>query len=149
VFISASQATLLKEQLPLQRAKDSIKEVLSNRVKRQLPVVRVLSTSKVEVLDHDFYDLTTEQNHNYLAGNNSFVFVHNTVLHLYMNERISNAQACKNLVRRVLENYSLPYITVTPTFSICPVHGYLDGEYEFCPLCDEDKLSHKVKNDEK
>jgi anaerobic ribonucleoside-triphosphate reductase len=72
-----------------------------------------------------------------------------TVLHLYMNERISNAQACKNLVRRVLENYSLPYITVTPTFSICPVHGYLDGEYEFCPLCDEDKLSHKVKNDEK
>jgi ribonucleoside-triphosphate reductase len=72
-----------------------------------------------------------------------------TVLHLYMNERISNAQACKNLVRRVLENYRLPYITITPTFSICPVHGYLDGEYEFCPLCDEDKLSNKVKNDEK
>ena len=43
-----------------------------------------------------------------------------TVNHLYMNERISSAQACKTLVRRVLENYRLPYITITPTFSICP-----------------------------
>jgi anaerobic ribonucleoside-triphosphate reductase len=117
----------------------------SQATERQLPVVRVLSTSKVEVQDNDFYDLTTQYNHNYLAGNNSFVFVHNTVLHLYMNERISSAQACKTLIRRVLENYRLPYITVTPTFSICPVHGYLAGEHEFCPLCDEEKLARKTK----
>ncbi len=66
-----------------------------------------------------------------------------TVLHLYMNERISSAQACKTLVRRVLENYRLPYITVTPTFSICPVHGYLAGEHEFCPICDQEHINQK------
>ncbi|WP_408003081.1 ribonucleoside triphosphate reductase [Pseudomonas pohangensis] len=59
-----------------------------------------------------------------------------TVLHLYMAERISSAQACKNLVRRALSRFRLPYLTITPTFSICPVHGYLDGEHEFCPKCD-------------
>ncbi|MBU0562617.1 MAG: ribonucleoside triphosphate reductase, partial [Gammaproteobacteria bacterium] len=51
-----------------------------------------------------------------------------TVLHLYMNERISSVEACKTLVKRALTNFRLPYITVTPTFSICPKHGYLAGE---------------------
>jgi ribonucleoside-triphosphate reductase len=60
-----------------------------------------------------------------------------TVLHLYMAERISSAQACKQLVRTALGRFRLPYLTVTPTFSICPVHGYLAGEHEFCPQCDE------------
>ncbi|VFR17871.1 Ribonucleotide reductase of class III (anaerobic), large subunit [plant metagenome] len=59
-----------------------------------------------------------------------------TVLHLYMNEAVSTAEACKTLVRRALENFRLPYITVTPTFSICPTHGYLSGRHEFCPKCD-------------
>lgn len=48
-----------------------------------------------------------------------------TVLHLYMGERLTDAEACKNLVRKVISNYQLPYITVTPTFSICPKHGYI------------------------
>jgi ribonucleoside-triphosphate reductase len=60
-----------------------------------------------------------------------------TVLHLYMTERVSSAEACKKLVRRSLERFQVPYITVTPTFSICPRHGYLAGEHEFCPLCDD------------
>jgi len=60
-----------------------------------------------------------------------------TVLHLYMAEQISSAQACKNLVRKALGRFRLPYLTITPTFSICPVHGYLSGEHEFCPKCDE------------
>ncbi|MFN8657382.1 MAG: ribonucleoside triphosphate reductase [Candidatus Obscuribacterales bacterium] len=60
-----------------------------------------------------------------------------TVLHLYMNERISDSGACKKLVRRALERFRLPYITITPTFSICPKHGYLKGEHKFCPHCDE------------
>jgi ribonucleoside-triphosphate reductase len=59
-----------------------------------------------------------------------------TVFHCYMSERISSAEACRNLVRKVLENYRIPYITITPTFSICPKHGYLTGEYDFCPKCD-------------
>ena len=66
-----------------------------------------------------------------------------TVLHLYMSEKISSADACKKLVRRSLENFRLPYITITPTFSICPVHGYLAGEHEFCPKCDEALLQKK------
>ncbi len=64
-----------------------------------------------------------------------------TVLHLYMAERLSDANACKTLVRRALERFGLPYLTVTPTFSICPKHGYLAGEHEFCPRCDEEKLA--------
>ena len=64
-----------------------------------------------------------------------------TVLHLYMAERISSAEACKKLVRTALSRFRLPYLTVTPTFSICPVHGYLAGEHEFCPKCDEALLS--------
>ncbi|MBP5615571.1 MAG: ribonucleoside triphosphate reductase [Alphaproteobacteria bacterium] len=68
-----------------------------------------------------------------------------TVLHLYMNQRISSAKVCRDLVRRVLTNYRLPYITITPTFSICPKHGYLQGEHKFCPLCDEEKKAEKLK----
>lgn len=59
-----------------------------------------------------------------------------TVLHLYMNEAVSSAEACKRLVQRSLAQFRLPYVTVTPTFSICPKHGYLSGHHEFCPKCD-------------
>ena len=58
-----------------------------------------------------------------------------TVLHLYMGEAVNSDESCKNLVRRALANFKLPYITVTPTFSICPVHGYLSGEHFDCPKC--------------
>jgi anaerobic ribonucleoside-triphosphate reductase len=60
-----------------------------------------------------------------------------TVLHLYMSEKISSPEACKQFVKKVLSNFKLPYITVTPVFSVCPVHGYLNGEHEYCPKCDE------------
>lgn len=59
-----------------------------------------------------------------------------TVLHCYMNEKVSSGEACRSLVRRVLSRFRLPYITITPTFSICPKHGYLEGEHDFCPKCD-------------
>ncbi|MBO1250745.1 ribonucleoside triphosphate reductase [Comamonas denitrificans] len=66
-----------------------------------------------------------------------------TVLHLYMGERLSSGAACRELVRRSLTRFRLPYITVTPTFSICPQHGYLAGEHPFCPKCDEERLAEK------
>ena len=66
-----------------------------------------------------------------------------TVVHLYMTEQISTNLACKNLVRRALERFNVPYVTVTPTFSICPRHGYLKGEHKFCPRCDEDIIAGK------
>lgn len=66
-----------------------------------------------------------------------------TVLHLYLGERIDSADACKQLVRRSLERFRVPYITISPTFSICPKHGYIAGEHKFCPKCDEELLAKK------
>ena len=66
-----------------------------------------------------------------------------TVLHLYMNEAVSSADACRRLVQRALQNFSLPYITITPSFSICPKHGYLSGQHEYCPHCDQELLAQK------
>lgn len=60
-----------------------------------------------------------------------------TVLHLYMNEKISSGVVCAKLVKRALTNFHLPYITITPTFSICPNHGYLAGEHFECERCGE------------
>ncbi len=66
-----------------------------------------------------------------------------TVLHLYMGEQISSGSACREIVRRALTRFRLPYITITPTFSICPTHGYLAGEHRFCPKCDGEILARK------
>ncbi len=60
-----------------------------------------------------------------------------TVLHMYMNERLDSADSCRQFVRAVLENYQLPYITITPVFSVCDEHGYLKGEQPVCPHCGE------------
>ena len=59
-----------------------------------------------------------------------------TMLHLYMGEPVSSGEAAKKIVRTIFENYKIPYMTLTPTFSICPKHGYLPGRHEFCPKCD-------------
>lgn len=61
-----------------------------------------------------------------------------TVLHLYMGEKLSSGEACKRFVKKVIENYQLPYITITPVFSTCETHGYLNGEQPECPTCGED-----------
>lgn len=61
-----------------------------------------------------------------------------TVLHGFLGERLPDVQATKSLVKKIAENFHLPYYTLTPTFSICPKHGYLAGEHYFCPKCDED-----------
>ena len=66
-----------------------------------------------------------------------------TVLHLYMNEKISSPEACRNFVKKVITHFKLPYITVTPVFSVCSVHGYLNGEHEYCPKCDENLLENQ------
>ncbi len=60
-----------------------------------------------------------------------------TVLHLYMGERISDGETCKKLVRTAFEKFRLPYLTISPTFSMCAKHGYLAGEHEYCPKCDD------------
>lgn len=61
-----------------------------------------------------------------------------TVLHLYMGERVSDAKTCRELVRRSLTAFHVPYITITPTFSISPKYGYISGEHQYCPKCQAD-----------
>lgn len=73
-----------------------------------------------------------------------------TVLHLYMEDAVSSWQACRDLVRKAVTNFKVPYISITPTFSICPIHGYISGKHDFCPKCDEDlmiKYKEEFKND--
>ncbi|MBC7255610.1 MAG: ribonucleoside triphosphate reductase [Chloroflexi bacterium] len=60
-----------------------------------------------------------------------------TVMHVYLGERLPSIKATKELVRRIATNYRLPYFTLTPTFSICPTHGYLPGEHFECPKCED------------
>lgn len=59
-----------------------------------------------------------------------------TVMHLFLGERLRDWKTAKNFVKKVAENYRLPYFTLTPTFSVCPAHGYLNGEIKKCPSCD-------------
>jgi len=73
-----------------------------------------------------------------------------TVFHTFVGEKL-NKEGVKSLVRKIAESFNLPYYTITPTFSICPKHGYLAGEHEYCPKCDEEigynnKEEIKIKN---
>jgi ribonucleoside-triphosphate reductase len=61
-------------------------------------------------------------------------FTGGTVVHLFLGEKIHDIRAVKMLVKKISENYSLPYFTITPTFSVCPVHGYIPGAHKFCPF---------------
>lgn len=67
-----------------------------------------------------------------------------TVLHLYMGSKISSAELCKKFVKVVLTNYNLPYISITPVYSICPKHGYIAGEHKFCPICAHELAAAKL-----
>ncbi|MCK4393272.1 hypothetical protein KAX17_10250, partial [Candidatus Bipolaricaulota bacterium] len=61
-----------------------------------------------------------------------------TVFHAFLGERSPSAEATKRLVRKIAETFHLPYYTLTPTFSVCPKHGYISGEHKYCPKCDEE-----------
>lgn len=71
-----------------------------------------------------------------------------TVFHMYMSEAISSPEACRDIVRKVLTNFKMPYITVTPLFSVCEKHGYLKGRHDFCPLCDAELLEKARKEEQ-
>jgi ribonucleoside-triphosphate reductase len=58
-----------------------------------------------------------------------------TVVHLYIGEEIKDQKALKNLIKKICENYKLPYFSITPTFSVCPDCGYIPGKVENCPKC--------------
>jgi len=62
-----------------------------------------------------------------------------TVFHGFIGEAIEDLETCKHLIRTIASRYHLPYFTITPTFSVCPIHGYLPGRHEECPKCKEEK----------
>ncbi|RKX83405.1 MAG: ribonucleoside triphosphate reductase, partial [Spirochaetes bacterium] len=62
-------------------------------------------------------------------------FTGGTVVHVFIGERIKSGEAVKQFVRKVCETYRLPYFSITPTFSVCPDHGYIAGEHYECPEC--------------
>ncbi|HKL13789.1 MAG TPA: anaerobic ribonucleoside-triphosphate reductase [Halanaerobiales bacterium] len=66
-------------------------------------------------------------------------FTGGTVFHGFLGERLNGIESTKKLVRRIAANFKLPYYTITPTFSICPVHGYIPGEHKFCPKCEAEE----------
>lgn len=68
-----------------------------------------------------------------------------TVFHGFLGESLPDTKSVKKVVKKIAENFHLPYFTLTPTFSICPVHGYLTGEHPFCPKCDEEIEKEKTR----
>lgn len=62
-----------------------------------------------------------------------------TVFHIFLGERAPSKESAKQLIRKVTTNYKMPYFSLTPSFSICPIHGYLNGEHEFCPVCEQER----------
>jgi ribonucleoside-triphosphate reductase len=86
----------------------------------------------------DALDLQQELQSAYTGG---------TVFHAFIGEAIKDWHVCRDLVKSIACNYHIPYFTISPTFSVCPVHGYLDGEHFFCPVCQEEekeRLSRRV-----
>ena len=101
-----------------------------NAVKEQDAIPYYTNSSQLPVhLTEDIFsalDLQDNLQTKYTGG---------TVLHGFLGERLRDIDTTKKLVRKIAENYSLPYFTLTPTFSVCPVHGYLSGEHTLCPKC--------------
>ncbi len=82
------------------------------------------TTDLFEALDHQ-----DELQRKYSGG---------TVIHGFLGESLPDTKSVKNLLQKVTANYKMPYFSITPTFSVCPKHGYLAGEWQFCPKCDEE-----------
>jgi ribonucleoside-triphosphate reductase len=97
----------------------------------QLPVMAVEDI-------FDALDLQEELQAAYTGG---------TVFHVFLGEAIEDWRSCRDLVKAVAHTYRIPYFTISPTFSVCPVHGYLRGEHFTCPLCKQEaqeKLKQKI-----
>jgi ribonucleoside-triphosphate reductase len=84
----------------------------------------------------EILDLQDETQSKYTGG---------TVLHIFMGEKINNTEALKNFIKKICENYKLPYFSITPTFSVCPKCGYLEGEHFECPKCKAVKIEEIEK----
>lgn len=112
--------------------------------KRQYPNIIVANEDQVKKGAEPFYTNSTQLPVDYssdlfesMANQDKLqtMYTGGTVFHIFLGERIPSWKATAKLVKQVTENFHIPYITITPTFSICPTHGYLDGEHKECPSC--------------
>lgn len=120
----------------------------AKRDKAQYPDIIVANEEAVKSMGaHPFYTNSTQLPVGFsddifealdLQDSLQTMYTGGTVLHGFLGERIDDIETVKKLVRKIAENYHLPYFTLSPTFSICPKHGYLDGEHWFCPVCDKE-----------
>jgi ribonucleoside-triphosphate reductase len=94
--------------------------------------------------EHDIYEVLEHQD------DLQTLFTGGTVVHLFLGEAIHDFRMCRELVKKIVSNYKLPYFTLTPTFSICPVHGYLDGKHSFCPKphTETELVNYGIKDEE-
>ena len=120
---------------------------LAKKDKARFPDILVANEEDFHLGAKPFYTNSTHLPVNYtddlfemieLQDGLQTLYTGGTVLHLFLGERIENTASVKKLVRHIAENYKLPYFTLTPTFSVCPEHGYLNGEQKQCPHCQRD-----------
>ena len=113
--------------------------------KKQFPDIICANESETEKGAAPFYTNSTQLPVNYtddifetlsLQDGLQTKYTGGTVLHIYLGEMVDNIETVKSLVKKIAANFRLPYFTLTPTFSVCPSHGYLKGRHETCPACD-------------
>jgi ribonucleoside-triphosphate reductase len=118
---------------------------LALKDKKQIPDIICGNEEEYQKGAEPFYTNSTQLPVNYtddvfealdLQDNIQQKYTGGTVFHVFAGERVSDGEVIKNLVKKVCDNYHLPYFTFTPTFSICPTHGYLAGNQPICPECE-------------
>ena len=114
--------------------------------KKKYPDIIVANESKVRKGAEPFYTNSTQLPVDYKGDVFSALdlqdplqtkYTGGTVFHMFLGERLEKGEQAKMLVKKIAENYKLPYFTLSPTFSICEKHGYISGEHEKCPKCSD------------
>jgi ribonucleoside-triphosphate reductase (formate) len=126
---------------------------LANIDKKKYPDIVVANEAKVKEGATPYYTNSTQlpvgYTHDLFAALDKqdklqTQYTGGTVFHVFIGEKLPSGEAAKNLVRKITSNYEMPYVSLTPTFSICPVHGYIAGEHEYCPSCEKEDAPQKV-----
>lgn len=119
---------------------------LASKDKERFPAILVANEAQYKATGKDpFYTNSTHLPVNFtddifealdLQDNLQSKYTGGTVLHLFVGEKISDPNTVKNMVKKICTKYKLPYFTFSPTFSVCPTHGYISGEHPKCPQCE-------------
>ena len=126
---------------------------LANIDKKKYPKIIVANNDKVKEGATPYYTNSTQlpvgYTHDLFAALDKqdklqTMYTGGTVFHIFVGEKLPSGDAAKNLIRKVTSNYEMPYVSLTPTFSICPIHGYIAGEHEYCPVCEKEDAPRKV-----